>query len=75
MDASGMPKKKKKKVFRSLLLAKKDISLTKVVAQEFMRCYQVHVMYVYSTAWYLNIATKSTGMAESLWPYGHDFQI
>ena len=33
MDASGMPKKKKKKVVRSLLLAKKDISLTKVVAQ------------------------------------------
>ena len=66
MDASGMPKKKKK-VVRSLLLAKKDISLTKVVVvQEFMRCYQVHVMYVYSTAWYLNIATKSTGMAESL---------
>ena len=64
MDASGMPKKKKKKVVRSLLLAKKDISLTKVVVvQEFMRCYQVHVMYVYSTAWYLNIATKSTGMA------------
>lgn len=64
MDASGMPKKKKKKVVRPLLLAKKDISLTKVVVvQEFMRCYQVHVMYVYSTAWYLNIATKSTGMA------------
>lgn len=64
MDASGMPKKKKKKVVTSLLLAKKDISLTKVVVvQEFMRCYQVHVMYVYSTAWYLNIATKSTGMA------------
>ena len=63
MDSSAMPTKKKK-VVRSLLLAKKDISLTKVVVvQEFMRCYQVHVMYVYSTAWYLNIATKSTGMA------------